>query len=66
MYSNRSSLPEAAPPRQIATQAMAHFGAAGQPVHDWLLRLEAQRYAKTPEAGLPALRAEFRKMAWPR
>ena len=60
------SLPEAAPPRQIATQAMAHFGAAGQPVHDWLLRLEAQRYAKTPEAGLPALRAEFRKMAWPR
>ena len=34
--------------------------------NDWLLRLEAQRYAKTPEAGLPALRAEFRKMAWPR
>ena len=60
------ALPEAAPPRQIATQAVAHFGAAGQPVHDWLLRLEAQRYAKTPEAGLPALRAEFRKMAWPR
>ena len=60
------TLPEAAPPRQIATRAVAHFGAAGQPVHDWLLRLEAQRYAKTPEAGLPALRAEFRKMAWPR
>lgn len=60
------ALPEAAPPRQIATQAVAHFGAAGQPVHDWLLRLEAQRYAKTPEAGLPALRAEFRRMAWPR
>lgn len=60
------ALPEAAPPRQIATQAVAHFGAAGQPVHDWLLRLEAQRYAKTPEAGLPALRAEFRTLAWPR
>lgn len=59
-------LPDTAPPRQIATQAVQHFGAAGQPVHDWLLRLEAQRYAKTPEAGLPALRAEFRTLAWPR
>ena len=59
-------LPDAAPPRQIAAQTVAHFGAAGQPVHDWLLRLEAVRYAKTPAASLPALRAEFRRIDWPR
>jgi hypothetical protein len=42
------------------------LGAGAQAAHDWLLRLEAQRYAKAPHAGLSSLRAEFRKLAWPR
>ena len=59
-------LPETAPPRQMAEQVALRFGAAGQPVPDWLLRLEAQRYGRTPGAGLSALRGEFRTLAWPR
>jgi len=60
---------EAAPPRQIALRVSAQFGADGQPVHDWLLRLEAQRYAPrhtgAPNTVLSALRAEFRRLRWP-
>ncbi|CAN5727677.1 protein-glutamine gamma-glutamyltransferase TgpA [soil metagenome] len=62
-------LPDAAPPRQMALQTSARFGPAGQAVHDWLLKLEAQRYARaSPEAAttLRGLRAEFRQLAWPR
>ena len=59
-------LPDATPPRRMAEQTAAHFGAAGRSAHDWLLRLEAQRYARQPATGLPALRAEFRRLAWPR
>ncbi|RYZ12566.1 MAG: DUF3488 domain-containing protein [Comamonadaceae bacterium] len=59
-------LPEAAPPRLMAQQAVERFGARGGPVGEWLLRLEAQRYARTPEAGLSALRAEFGRLDWPR
>lgn len=59
-------LPDAAPPRQMARRVEERFGAAGRPAHDWLLRLEAQRYAREPDAGLPQLRAEFRRLAWPR
>ena len=58
-------LPDAAPPRRMAQQVNERFGAAGQPVHDWLLRLEAQRYARTPGAALSRLRTEFRRLAWP-
>ncbi|MGJ7497637.1 transglutaminaseTgpA domain-containing protein [Variovorax sp. RT4R15] len=58
-------LPDAAPPRRMAQHVNERFGAAGQPVHDWLLRLEAQRYAKAPGAGLSRLRTEFRRLAWP-
>ncbi len=63
-------LPAAAAPRQIAWRVKAQFGADGQPAHDWLIRLEAQRYAprgaNAPDAGLAALRAEFRRLRWPR
>lgn len=59
-------LDAATPPRRMAEQATARFGPAARAAHDWLLRLEAQRYAKSPEAGLPALLAEFRRLAWPR
>jgi transglutaminase-like putative cysteine protease len=61
-------VPETAPPRQIAHQAEARFGPAATAVRDWLLRLEAQRYAKASASSvssLAALRAEFRRLDWP-
>jgi len=61
-------LPETAPPRQMAQAADARFGPAAQAVRDWLLKLEAQRYAPAasgPTASLAALRAEFRRLPWP-
>ncbi len=60
-------LPEGTPPRQMAKQLAERFGDGSKAVQDWLLRLEAQRYAATaPGLTLPALRAEFRHLAWPR
>ena len=59
------AVPETAPPRQMAAQADARFGPAAQPVRDWLLKLEAQRYAEAAPETLAALRAEFRRLAWP-
>ncbi|MEJ8822133.1 DUF3488 and transglutaminase-like domain-containing protein [Variovorax humicola] len=58
-------LPEATPPRQMAARVSERFGPGGQAVRDWLLRLEAQRYARTPVTELSRLRAEFRQLAWP-
>jgi hypothetical protein len=34
-------------------------------VREWLLKLEAQRYAPASPASLAALRAEFRRLDWP-
>jgi transglutaminase-like putative cysteine protease len=59
-------VPDTAPPRQMAARLSERFGADAQAAHDWLLRLEAQRYSKAPDAALSALRAEFRRLAWPR
>ncbi len=59
-------VPETTSPRQMAARLSERFGASAQPVHDWLLRLEAQRYAKAPADALSTLRAEFRRLAWPR
>ncbi|MEJ8812318.1 DUF3488 and transglutaminase-like domain-containing protein [Variovorax ureilyticus] len=59
-------VPEATPPRQMAARLAERFGAEAQAAQDWLLRLEAQRYAKSPAAALPTLRAEFRRLTWPR
>ena len=58
-------LPATAPPREIATQITRRFGEDGRALADWLLRLEAQRYARTPASTLPELRREFRTVAWP-
>ena len=58
-------LPAAAPPREIATLVTARFGERGHALADWLLKLEAQRYARTPATTLPALRREFKQLAWP-
>jgi transglutaminase-like putative cysteine protease len=55
-----------APPREIASLATTRFGADARGLAQWLLKLEAQRYARTPEITVSALRREFHKIAWPR
>jgi hypothetical protein len=59
------ALPDTAPPRQMAAQARAQLGPRAEPVHNWLLKLEAQRYAKAAPHTLAVLRAEFRRLQWP-
>lgn len=59
------NVPATAPPRQLAAQAEARFGPAAQAVRDWLLKLEAQRYAEASPNSLAALRSEFRRLNWP-
>jgi protein-glutamine gamma-glutamyltransferase len=59
------ALPPQAPPRAIATILTARFGEGARPLADWLLKLETQRYAPTPAVALPALRREFKRIAWP-
>jgi hypothetical protein len=49
----------------MAALATQRFGASAQPAHDWLLALEAQRYAPAPATALGPLRAEFRRLRWP-
>ena len=58
-------LQPAAGPRQIATAVTARFGADGRSLADWLLKLEALRYARDPQGSLPALQREFNQLAWP-
>jgi protein-glutamine gamma-glutamyltransferase len=63
----------AQPPRQLAALVRQHFAgrAEMQAVHDWLLRLEALRYAPSPAsraqtaAALATLQREFKALAWP-
>lgn len=54
-----------APPRTIAHLATARFGADARGLAQWLLQLEAQRYARAPGQSLAALRREFHRIAWP-
>ena len=58
--------PESASPRQLAARLEQHFGGAARPARDWLLRLEAQRYAGGPSEALSVLRADFRQIVWPK
>jgi protein-glutamine gamma-glutamyltransferase len=58
-------LPPAAPPRQMAALVTRRFGGAAQALADWLLKLEMQRYARTPGASLAALQREYKELAWP-
>jgi transglutaminase-like putative cysteine protease len=62
------ALPDTAPPRQLADAAVARFGPAAGAARDWLLRLEALRYAPEGQRlhSLSALQKEFRQLAWPR
>jgi protein-glutamine gamma-glutamyltransferase len=58
-------LPPAAPPRQIAALVTGRFGQSAQGLADWLLKLEMQRYARSPGASLAALQREFKQLSWP-
>ena len=59
---------EATPPRALAQLAKAHWGSAAQGWHDWLLQLEALRYARAhPAVGtgahnLNALHAQWSQL----
>ena len=64
------AVPATAPPRSIATQLGQHADLATSPITpalvDWLLRLEAWRYAPHDQrAKLSALRREFNQLPWP-
>lgn len=59
------------PPRELAHRVQQHWGGsdAARRVAQWLLQLEAQRYARPGTADLltlAALQREFRQLAWPR
>jgi transglutaminase-like putative cysteine protease len=58
-------LPAASAPRQMATLVTSRFGAGGKPLADWLLQLEAQRYARAPHSSLAALQRQYKQLAWP-
>lgn len=55
----------ATPPREIAKLVTTRFGPDARGLAEWLLKLEAQRYARAPGADLPALRREFQQLSWP-
>ena len=63
------TLPESAPPRQIAALLQQRHGAPATAVlRAWLLRLEAQRYGRSDAADarrtLAQLRREWRTLSW--
>lgn len=60
----------ASTPRQLAGLLPAQGGQTGQALHDWLLQLEALRYAKVPSTGrtdaaLKQLQRQFKRLVWP-
>ncbi|MFC5519314.1 transglutaminaseTgpA domain-containing protein [Polaromonas jejuensis] len=65
----------ASSPRQLARQVLAKFNGGqigqAQALHDWLMRLESQRYAATsahPQSQrqeLHRLRQQFSRLSWP-
>jgi transglutaminase-like putative cysteine protease len=58
-------LPPTAPPRQIATAVTTRFGECASGLADWLVKLETQRYARSPAVTLKTLQREFKQLAWP-
>lgn len=59
------SLPPQAPPRTLAAAVRARWGEAGEPVAQWLLQLEAQRYSAGTATPLRDLSRAFRRLTWP-
>jgi len=55
------------PPRGLAKAVQGHFGDSSfsHAVTRWLLRLEAQRYARDSRLTLATLRQEFQQLSWP-
>ncbi len=49
----------------MATVVTQRFGERGQALADWLLKLEAQRYALASEPSLRSLQREFKHLSWP-
>jgi protein-glutamine gamma-glutamyltransferase len=54
------------PPRAIADRVSRRFGEDARALAQWLLKLEAQRYARAPAQSLSGLRREFHQIPWPR
>jgi transglutaminase-like putative cysteine protease len=61
-------------PRQLAQQVLAQQLGGGQAIHDWLMQLEAQRYANPAPAGdgqasaravLAGLKKQYAQLPWP-
>jgi hypothetical protein len=64
------AVPDTAPPRSIATQIRQEADLATSPITpalaDWLLRLEAWRYAPhSQRVALSTLQREFEQLPWP-
>lgn len=55
----------ATPPREIANLVTTRFGADARGLAQWLLKLEAQRYARAPAASLAELRRELQQLSFP-
>jgi len=60
----------ATPPRRLAEQASQRYGPQADALRDWLLQLEAQRYAAGPTAAgrrgqLGGLARQFARLRWP-
>ena len=53
-------VPASAAPRQMAALLQGHPA-----IQDWLLQLEAQRYAPQTRHSLAALRRSYKQLAWP-
>lgn len=65
------TLPPHSPPRRMAEQLKQQFGsqnAGVQAIYDWLLRLEAHRYAPpaSERAALVTLQRELKQLTWPK
>lgn len=60
--------PAATTPRALATQVQRHFGDTdfSRRVTQWLIRLEALRYAPHSPDTLATLRREWQQLAWPK
>ncbi|WP_343292527.1 DUF3488 and transglutaminase-like domain-containing protein [Vandammella animalimorsus] len=59
-------LPEHLPPRRMAQEMQAFFGVqATADAAQWLLLMDAQRYAAQPPASLAELERRWRQLRWP-
>ena len=56
------------PPRELARRIREHQGDTelARQLGAWLLRMEAMRYAPQSPDTIPSLRADFRRIGWPR